>query len=310
MIRDDLGKIALVLPGGGSRGIRQIGMVRAFMEAGLDYHALYGTSVGSLNGAMIHQGGVSAAIDLWMQIRTSQIYRRSWRSLIMPWMENPAIYDMSPLRTLLKTFVNYEAVASNPKPFTINTTDIKNGVPYSRRASELSKEDFFAFLHASAAPPVMFEPIQLHNRVLVDGGLINNASIQEAVIEGADTLFILGPSPASRYSVHNIKDMIDRVLYVAMEYHTDRELDFVQYRNEMEAERQIKMVYVRPDLKTDFGFLDFDFKGMDRHAIMEEGREIMARAIRLAFDEGDYGSADTVSQIQTLRVRYQPTKVS
>src|SRR6266571_639172 len=45
------GKIAVVLSGGGNRGVAQVGMLRALVEAGIRPDVVVGTSVGALNGA-------------------------------------------------------------------------------------------------------------------------------------------------------------------------------------------------------------------------------------------------------------------
>ena len=44
---------AIALEGGGARGAYQIGAWRALVEAGIRFNAVSGTSVGSLNGAMM-----------------------------------------------------------------------------------------------------------------------------------------------------------------------------------------------------------------------------------------------------------------
>ena len=53
-----MGKLAIVLAGGGSRGAYQIGVWKALREMGIEYHIVTGASVGALNGAMMVQGGL------------------------------------------------------------------------------------------------------------------------------------------------------------------------------------------------------------------------------------------------------------
>ena len=53
----DLNKeYGLVFDGGGARGAYQIGAWKALKEAGIRIHAVAGTSVGALNGALIFCG--------------------------------------------------------------------------------------------------------------------------------------------------------------------------------------------------------------------------------------------------------------
>lgn len=50
-----MGKKAVVLGGGGSRGSYQVGVWKALLELGFDYEIVTGTSVGALNGALMVQ---------------------------------------------------------------------------------------------------------------------------------------------------------------------------------------------------------------------------------------------------------------
>ena len=64
---------AIALEGGGARGAYQVGAWRALEEAGIRYNAVSGSSVGSLNGAMMAMHAREEAEKLWTNIRFSQI---------------------------------------------------------------------------------------------------------------------------------------------------------------------------------------------------------------------------------------------
>ena len=49
---------ALILYGGGSRGAVEVGLYRALVELGIQFHVVVGASVGAINGAAI-AGGMS-----------------------------------------------------------------------------------------------------------------------------------------------------------------------------------------------------------------------------------------------------------
>ena len=61
-------KRALVLSGGGGRGAYQIGVWKALRELNIDFDIVAGTSVGSLNGALIVQDSYKLAESLWQNI--------------------------------------------------------------------------------------------------------------------------------------------------------------------------------------------------------------------------------------------------
>jgi len=65
----------LCLSGGGAKGAYQIGCWRAFLEWGLDFEVVAGSSVGALNGAFICQGDYARAENFWCHISAEQILR-------------------------------------------------------------------------------------------------------------------------------------------------------------------------------------------------------------------------------------------
>ena len=58
----------LVLGGGGAKGAYQIGAWKALRELDFHFNCIIGTSVGSLNGALIAQNSFDEAVDLWENI--------------------------------------------------------------------------------------------------------------------------------------------------------------------------------------------------------------------------------------------------
>ncbi len=65
----------LCLSGGGAKGAYQIGCWRAFLELGLDFDVVAGSSVGALNGAFICQGDYGRAENFWHHISADQVLR-------------------------------------------------------------------------------------------------------------------------------------------------------------------------------------------------------------------------------------------
>ena len=58
-------KRAIVLGGGGSRGSYQLGAWQALNELGVDYQMVLGTSIGSINAALMAQGDYALSEHLW-----------------------------------------------------------------------------------------------------------------------------------------------------------------------------------------------------------------------------------------------------
>jgi NTE family protein len=71
----------LCLSGGGAKGAYQIGCWRAFLEMGLDFEAVAGSSVGALNAAFICQGDYGRAEHFWSHVSSEQVLRVDSRRL-------------------------------------------------------------------------------------------------------------------------------------------------------------------------------------------------------------------------------------
>ncbi|HPP36615.1 MAG TPA: patatin-like phospholipase family protein, partial [Clostridiales bacterium] len=65
----------LVLEGGGGRGAYQIGACKAIKELGFKISMVAGTSVGALNGAMVVQGDIDLAYDVWHELEPEHVLR-------------------------------------------------------------------------------------------------------------------------------------------------------------------------------------------------------------------------------------------
>ncbi len=74
-------KLGLALSAGGARGAYQLGCWKAFLEKGLSFGAVSGSSIGALNGALICQGDWDAAYELWSQIGGSGVLRPDYTRL-------------------------------------------------------------------------------------------------------------------------------------------------------------------------------------------------------------------------------------
>lgn len=67
--------VGLVLSGGGGKGAYEIGCWRALCESGVRIGAVSGTSVGALNAALVAQGDLEEARELWSQITAKDVFK-------------------------------------------------------------------------------------------------------------------------------------------------------------------------------------------------------------------------------------------
>ena len=70
-------KLGLVLEGGGAKGAYQFGALKKFVECGIAFDCVSGSSVGGLNAAIFSSGKMQDGEKLWSTLRQDKIY--PWR---------------------------------------------------------------------------------------------------------------------------------------------------------------------------------------------------------------------------------------
>lgn len=180
----------LVLEGGGSKGSYQIGACRALAEMGIVYSAVAGTSVGALNGAMVVQGDIDKAYQLWHDMNPYNVIKMTDEELkgfkeSSSGIEALNVFmkklrkviaerglDTTPLVELLESEIDEQKIRKSKIDFGIVTVDLT-----SRKALEIYKEDIpigklVDFILASASFPA-FRRAVIDGRVFIDGSFYN-----------------------------------------------------------------------------------------------------------------------------------------
>ena len=183
---------AFVLSGGGSLGAVQVGMLAALSERGIQPDLLIGTSVGALNAAYVAAHGPSrSTIDdlgaIWRSIRRRQVFPLDVRrQLLALGGRRRSICSVEPLRRLVDTNLGIDRLEDARLPVHVVATDVLSGEEVL-----ISDGAASSAVLASAAIPAVFPAVSRAGRVLIDGGIANNAAISQAVALGADRVIVL-----------------------------------------------------------------------------------------------------------------------
>jgi NTE family protein len=189
-------RTAFVLGGGGSIGAAQVGMLYALLEAGIRPDFVVGTSIGALNGAYLtgHPSlkGMESLGELWSSVRRPDIFRVSVRGLLRGATgARDHLFETQGLRALIgRAQYGFAHLEEAPIPIHVVSTDLLSGEPVV-----LSRGRTTESLLASAAIPGIFPPVTIEGRLLVDGGVVANLPVSQAVALGARRLFVLPVLP-------------------------------------------------------------------------------------------------------------------
>jgi NTE family protein len=183
--------LAYVLGGGGSRGAVQLGMLQALATTDLRPDLVIGTSVGSLNGAILAsdpEGAAAKLTEIWPRIDRQQVFPGGFfmRTLAATTAGRSYVFDPTPLSDLLHEYLPVARIEDLEVPFTAVATDLDSGV-----AVDIDSGDLRTALLASSAVPVAFPWVVRDGRRLVDGGLVANIPIRQAVARGARSILVL-----------------------------------------------------------------------------------------------------------------------
>jgi NTE family protein len=183
--------VGYVLGGGGSLGAVQVGMLQALAEHDITPDVVAGTSVGSLNGAVVALDPNSATnrlSHLWPRMTRERVFPGGLLSQMRTLQHTKTnLFASTGLAAVIADFMGADTSFDDlALPFAAMATDIATARPHVLREGPL-----LPALLASAAIPGIFPPVQLGSLRLYDGGLVANVPMRQALAMGARSLVVL-----------------------------------------------------------------------------------------------------------------------
>lgn len=188
-----------VLSGGAARGAVQVGMLEALLDAGIEPHALVGTSVGALNATFLgwrpDRARVRELRERWLALRTRDIFPGGTLTRVHHLVrQRPYLFSSASLQQLIEDWRPVERLEQLPTPVRVVTTPLTGGAAVYHQQGELAR-----LLLASAAVPAVFAPVELVDdqgepSLHVDGGVADNLPVAGAVDLAPTRVFVLDAS--------------------------------------------------------------------------------------------------------------------
>ena len=214
-------KTAFVMAGGGSLGAVEVGMLQALLTWGEAPAFIVGASAGAINGAFFAAeptaAGVAKLDRIWRGLHRRDVFPLNLRSMLGWFAHGGHLVDSSGIRRLLERHLPYQRLESAALPIHIVASDMISGDEVL-----LSHGPAIDAILASAAIPGVFAPVRIDGRMLVDGGVANNAPISTAVRLGATRVIVLPtgfacalksvPSSAVARAMHALSLLVARQL--------------------------------------------------------------------------------------------------
>lgn len=201
-------RVGLVLSGGGARGIAHIGVIKALLEQNIQIDRISGTSAGAIVGALFAQGH---SPDEILKIIETAGFMRHFR----PAWSRMGLLSLSPLIELFRQYIPHDNFGQLKIPLHVVAVDLNAGEQAIFDEGELIRP-----VLASCCLPGIFEPLEIHKRQFVDGGVLNNLPV-EPLENKVD--FIIGshcnPFGITR-PITSLRGVVERSLILAVQAKT------------------------------------------------------------------------------------------
>lgn len=259
-------KVGLVLSGGGAKGLAHIGALKVIEEAGIKVDYIGGTSMGAIVGGLYASGYTANQLDSIFRNtdfadliednipRSAKSFYEKAASekyaLTLPFnnfkISVPQAYSggqniYSELVRVLYHVKDIGDFSKLPIPFLCIATDVETGDEVLLDRGYLPEA-----IMASGTLPSLFEPAPMGDKILIDGGVVNNYPIDEVRKMGADVIIGVDVQQGLR----NRGELLSA---------TEILLQINNYRSAVDMIEKSKNtdIYIKPDI-TDYSLIGFD----------------------------------------------------
>ncbi len=187
-------RVAIVVGSGGIKCAAALGLWQVLQREGIEISMTVGSSGGSIYAAMMALGHDAATVEamtvsLWtpdlMAGYTSEL--RAVQSGASRFTERSGLVDGQKLFDRLHQAFGNQTFADTHFPLRIVSTDLISGDPIIHDTGRVVDA-----IRASIAIPLLFPPVELGDRLLVDGAVSNPLPVDVAIKEGAEIVLAMG----------------------------------------------------------------------------------------------------------------------
>lgn len=167
-------KVALVLSGGGALGFAHVGVIDVLQKNNIKIDLIVGTSMGAVIGGAVASGVKCEEIEkVASEMKTSHLL-----DVNFPFK---GLFSGKGAMKFLKKNIPDIDMKDTTIPFVCNAVDL-----HSNKEVVLREGKLIDNIRASMSVPGIFNPVKVGDKLLVDGGVMNNMAHDIARQEGAD----------------------------------------------------------------------------------------------------------------------------
>ncbi|MBL7913818.1 MAG: patatin-like phospholipase family protein [Bacteroidia bacterium] len=197
-------KTGLVLSGGGARGIAHAGVLQALDELGIKPDRISGTSSGAIIGALYASG--MPPKKMLEIMNKSRIFEMKGISFDFKGLLKSDVF-----RKLLRNNLSVNTFEELSIPLSVCATDFTNA-----KSVVFESGDLIEPVTASCTIPMVFSPVVIDHKTMVDGGLLNNLPI-EPLLHKCETIIGVHVNPIRPYkSGSGFSGILERCFHMSV----------------------------------------------------------------------------------------------
>ncbi len=234
--------VALVLSGGGARGMAHIGVIEEILKSGYNITSISGTSIGSLIAGVYVSGKMDEFKEWVTHITKLDVFKfMDFAISKSGFIKGEKIFKE------LQKFILDKNIEDLKIPYAAVAVDIKNHKEVVFRSGPLRKA-----IRASASIPTVLKPLYLNELELIDGGVLNPLPISCIKRNDGDILIVVDLGADIPYPIPKLKKVT-----VEQENNYRKTMDFI---NEKWS------IYFKNDKPKRTGFFDLITESLVCHA--------------------------------------------
>lgn len=199
-------KRAVVLSGGGTKGAYELGVWRALKELSIEYDIVTGTSIGSVNGALMAIGDYEFAKKIWSEMvmgdlmgdpppEKNPVLKFLETFFVPPGQRRDRLIagsvDNTPFLSFVEKNIDADLLMESRVDYGLVTVRAKDRKPFSLTKEQMTREKIKDYIIASSSVYPVFPMHEIDGNYFIDGMYHDNLPIKLALSMGATELIVV-----------------------------------------------------------------------------------------------------------------------
>lgn len=263
---------ALVLSGGANKGAFHCGVLNFLInDLKNNYNILCGTSVGALNCSYLGMfddktKAIKDLIDIWLNLKQEDVIKRHFPFGRLHGLWLSSFYNSNPIKSKINSLIDIEKIKQTKNTVCVDAVCMENGQLYSINQTN---ENFKKYVLASCSFPGLFKPVEIDNKLFLDGGVKSITPLTNAIELGADVIDVIICSPEksaqtmpNANSIVILKRTIDLMVDSIIDSDIKKALLYnkiLEHEN-IPGKRKVEINIIRPEIQLNYDSFNFDKK--------------------------------------------------